>query len=148
MKLLLWVAAIGALSLIVLSIYSRPAQPALPKQRLSIGYTAITAEVADEPRERFLGLSRRPPLSAGQGMLFVFEQPDYHAFVMREMSCPLDLVWIRDHRIVGFSLDLSPEGKWPSRTYQPLEPCDKVLEVPAGTVNAAAWRIGDELKIN
>ena len=46
------------------------------------------------PEERSQGLSGRPNLAAGTGMLFVFEQAGSYAFWMKDMRFPLDMVWI------------------------------------------------------
>lgn len=59
-----------------------------------IGDTAVIVEIADDVFERSRGLSGRESLPENQGMLFVFDNPDFHGIWMKEMFFPIDIVWI------------------------------------------------------
>ena len=56
---------------------------------------AITAE------EQIQGLSGRPALAAGTGMLFVYQQQSKYSFWMPDMRFPLDIVWISSDCVVA-----------------------------------------------
>lgn len=54
----------------------------------------IRATVADEPDERYTGLSDTDSLAEDEGMLFVFPEEDTRSFVMRDMNFPLDMIFV------------------------------------------------------
>ena len=54
----------------------------------------VDVRVADTQRERYTGLSDTESLASGEGMLFVHDRPATHAYVMRKMDFPLDIVFV------------------------------------------------------
>ena len=66
-----------------------------------IGPVAFPVEVAVTPEQRQQGLSGRPSLASGAGMLFVFESPMPLQFWMKRMQFPLDFVWIGADCTIG-----------------------------------------------
>jgi uncharacterized membrane protein (UPF0127 family) len=84
-------------------------------------------------------------------MLFEYDRPGFYSFWMRDVRFDLDLVWIRDGRIVDVHhrvpapKDPTPEGSLP--TYRPRELADTVLEVSAGFAAAHGWQPGDRVEI-
>ena len=66
-----------------------------------IGTVAFPVEVAVTAEQRQQGLSGRPALPSGTGMLFVFESPMPLQFWMRRMRFPLDFVWIGADCTIG-----------------------------------------------
>lgn len=108
-------------------------------------------EIADTPLERSQGLSGRSDLGSNEGMLFLFEKSDYYGFWMKGMLIPIDIIWIKDNKIIGFEKSVSPEPGVPEsdlKKYLPSEPVDKVLEVSAGTVERLGIQAGDEIVVN
>ncbi|MGB3921718.1 MAG: DUF192 domain-containing protein [Minisyncoccia bacterium] len=98
---------------------------------LVIGGTEVKVEIADTDLERSQGLSGREGLLPNHGMLFVFDAPGYHAFWMKDMKFPIDIIWINaDSKVVWIEKNLSPET-YPN-LFRPKEPAKYVLEVPAG----------------
>lgn len=100
-------------------------------------------EVADEETERERGLSNR---SEPQAMLFLFETRFSPGFWMKDMRFPIDIVWIDGDKIVGIEKDLQPEDP-PKTIYVSSSPMTAALELPAGTADAYALKIGDVLDI-
>jgi hypothetical protein len=80
-------------------------------------------------------------------MLFPYEQPGFLPFWMKDMRFAIDIIWIRDGRIVdvAHSVPFDPEG--PGPTVRPRELADSVLEVPAGYAAAQGWRRGDRVEV-
>lgn len=110
----------------------------------------ISIELAETQQKRTLGLSGRESLKENQGMLFVFEQPFKAGFWMKDMLFPLDMVWIRDNRIVDISTNALPEpGKsdYELTIYSPKTEIDSVLELNAGWAKQNNLSVGDEVKI-
>lgn len=143
------------------------ARPDVATIRFSDGET-IRAEIADSERERRIGLSDRPFLDLGQGMLFVFGEPVHPSFWMKDMRFSIDIVWIADGTIIGVASDVpvpaSPplpgngtgEAPLPGNggsgagwlpTYEPPGPVDMVLELNAGAAARHGLAAGDRLDI-
>ena len=89
--------------------------------QIQIGSTLITAEIADTPAKRELGLSGRPALPADRGILFIFDQPDRHGFWMKDMNFPIDIVWLDENkRVVNITKNLQPNS-YPQLFYPPQD---------------------------
>ena len=104
---------------------------------VTVGDASFTVELAATPEERFQGLSGRPNLAAGTGMLFVFEQEGSRSFWMKDMRFPLDMVWIDAQCLV---VDITRNAPPPEPgqalsdlpTFGPSAPVVYVLEINAG----------------
>jgi len=107
----------------------------------------VASEVAETPAEQSLGLGRRDALAWDQGMLFFYEQPGFYRFWMKEMRFDIDIVWIRDGRIVDIAHRVPHVPGENGPTVTPAELVDTVLEVPAGYAQSHGWRIGQRVSI-
>ena len=58
------------------------------------GAARFTVEVADDPKERSVGLMHRAYMSRGAGMLFVYETPQRAVFWMKNTLLPLDMIFL------------------------------------------------------
>jgi len=107
---------------------------------------SVTVELARSVQEQVRGLSGRRGLKAGHGMLFVYPRPQPVGIWMKDMRFSLDILWIRDGRIVHIEENappLTPVG--PERVYTAT--ADLVLEVPAGFSAREKIRVGDAVKV-
>jgi len=93
------------------------AQPAdgkpqsLPISKIQVGAYPVSAEVAQTPDQRSLGLMFRFSLPADHGMLFVFPEPQPLGFWMRNTYIPLSIAYIdADGRIVNVA-DMAPRDE-------------------------------------
>lgn len=122
--------------------------PPLPTGTLVIGgRVSVTVELARSGREKMRGLSGRTDLKAGCGMLFVYERPQPIGIWMKDMRFPLDILWIRDGRVVHVeehAPPLVPTG--PERVYTATG--DLVLEVPAGFARSHKVRVGESVTLD
>ena len=111
------------------------------------GRVHLTVELARTLEEQVRGLSGRPNLKPGWGMLFVYEHPHPVSIWMKDMRFPLDIVWIRAKRIVKIERHAPPlSSKGPERIYTAM--ADLVLEVPAGFADRKRIRVGDLAEAN
>ena len=53
----------------------------------------VDARIADTTTKRYVGLSDTESLGPNEGMVFVHPEEGRHAYVMREMAFPLDIVF-------------------------------------------------------
>jgi uncharacterized protein len=109
----------------------------------------VTVEVARTEAEKVRGLSGREGLGPRQGMLFVYEAPVQPLIWMRGMRFPLDVLWIRDGRVVDLVRGAKPPapGEAP-QVFAPREEVQYVLEVAAGFVERHGIALNDTVKIH
>lgn len=124
-----------------------PPPAAAPFPSITIRHHSVQLEFARTPAEQAKGLGGRESLAWDHGMLFEYSEPRFVGFWMKDMRFDIDIVWIREQRIVDLShrVKHSPEGTGP--TIRPRELVDSVLEVPAGFAQSHGWRIGDRVVI-
>jgi uncharacterized membrane protein (UPF0127 family) len=91
--------------------------------RLAIRGVPVTAEVPED-----------------RGMLFSMSNPGLHAFCMRDMRFPIDIIWIADGKVAGMSEHLSQS--YPGVVTPPV-PVRLVLEVPGGFAERHGIKVGD-----
>ena len=126
------------------------ASPSGETVQVVVGQAApVTAEVADTPEERAVGLMRRPSVPVGTGMVFLYDAPSTGRFYMYDVDVPLTAVFARDGEVV-FVVDMPPcpEGTQPQDcpTYGPDEPFDTVLETAPVTLRGKV-SLGDRLEV-
>ena len=115
---------------------------------VSINDASVRTEIAADEASRQRGLSGRERLAADAGMLFLLPN-DSPAFWMKGMRFPLDIVWIKDGRVVDVTADVPPpDGQSASLpTYSPGRPADRALEVNAGWAARHGVGRGDVVRV-
>ncbi len=140
------VAALAGISLAA-ACSAGPSEAETP--RATIRDATVELEVVRTRSEQALGLGDRDSLPWGRGMLFPYERPHFATFWMKRMRFDIDIVWIRESRIVGiahFVPHPREEGERPVTVRSP-ELIDQVLEVPAGFARAHGWKRGDRVSL-
>ena len=108
--------------------------------------TEIRAEIADTFTKRTKGLMFRKSLPENEGMLFVFDNEDYHSFWMMNMSIPIDIIWINEKKeVVDILQNVQPCGLSCS-SYKPKEKAMYVLEVSVNFTDRHNIEIGTILE--
>jgi len=111
-----------------------------------IGETALKIEIADSKKERTVGLSGRPSLNHNTGLLFIFDEPDFHGIWMKDMNFPIDIIWLDSSmQIIDFKKDIRPKS-FPE-TYKPNKKALYVLEVPVYFISDNYLKIGDQMTV-
>ncbi|MEZ4281853.1 MAG: DUF192 domain-containing protein [Myxococcota bacterium] len=117
-----------------------------PEGHVEIRGKSIAVEIADGPAEQARGLGERDALAWGTGMYFPYERPGFYAFWMKGMRFSIDIVFLRDGRIVDLHPQVPFEAGGNGPTIRPRELADAVLEVPAGYAAANGWQRGDRVR--
>jgi uncharacterized membrane protein (UPF0127 family) len=116
-----------------------------------VGSLAVQAEVPVPESDAFYrGLGGRESLPDDRGMLFVFPEPGLHAFWMKDMLIPIDIIWISAEGRVADIQTAQPEPGVPDqqlKLYRPDAEATYVLEVRAGLAADKGVEVGDEAQI-
>ncbi|MBI4359799.1 MAG: DUF192 domain-containing protein [Candidatus Jacksonbacteria bacterium] len=111
---------------------------------IALSGATLSVEIADTPSLRREGLSNRQQLKNDEGILFIFDKPDYHGFWMKNMRFPIDIIWFADNkRSVDMIISAPPEGDRPKKIYTPREKALYALEVNAGFIKDKGIIKGD-----
>jgi len=143
---LLILAALAAVYILVNSIINLDVK----KQVVIVNNQEIRVEIAQTIFEKSRGLSGRDGIGDDEGMLFIFDKPDIHSFWMKGMKFSIDILWIKDNKVIGFEENVDPQIDVPPRDlkiYSPPEPIDKVLELKAGSVKRLRITSGEYLNL-
>ena len=107
----------------------------------------LQTEVMVSDEDRQMGLMFRPSLPLDHGMLFIFEQPDFHAIWMKNCKFPIDIVWLDAQRkVVHVAPKVPPCEAEPCHVYQPLQRASFVVELNAGQAAKEKAVVGSKLE--
>jgi uncharacterized membrane protein (UPF0127 family) len=132
------------IALVILVIGRGGNTPALDcgRPEMLLGDTRILIAVAQTSAEQEKGLSGHAPLAADEGMLFLFDDVRVKQFWMKDMSFPIDIIWISpDWKVNAWAVNALPES-YPAVFTSP-DNTQYVLEVPAGTAKRLWLRAGE-----
>lgn len=107
---------------------------ALSTQIIHLGEKKIEVEIADTSSSREKGLMGRDELSSGKGMLFIFPEPQYVSFWMKNTKIPLSIGFFDEEKRLFQTLDMPvfTEKKKNYPIFQSDLPTMYALEVPLG----------------
>ncbi len=109
---------------------------------------SVDVRVADSPRERYVGLSQTASLDPNEGMLFVYEGEDERTYVMRNMSFPLDIVFVgANGTITAIHHAPVPEETESEGLVSYRGRAKWVLEVRRGWTSAHGVAVGDRISV-
>lgn len=101
-------------------------------------------EIASDWPQRMRGLSHRPSMAEGWGMLFIFERDVRNAFTMEQVLFPLDMIFMD---VAGTVVDVISDARPKQRRLEPAQRYRYVLELNAGTARARGIGLGDRLTL-
>lgn len=126
------VAATRWLALFLALSASASATPKVVPLTLPSG-KVLQVEVMVEDQDRAMGLMFRPSLSEERGLLFLFENLDFHGIWMKNCRFPIDIVWLDETKQVVHVAENTPPCKSePCPVYAPLRRAAYVIEINAG----------------
>ncbi|GMX58420.1 MAG: hypothetical protein MCSN_0740 [Candidatus Microsyncoccus archaeolyticus] len=138
-KKLIFFCAVFVLSIIILIVNL--------KAEIIINDAVFDVKVLVFNSEKIKGLGGKQELKDNQGMLFVYLNEDKRYFWMKDMNFPIDVLWIRDNKIVNISENVPILTKGEITRINSLYNVDKVLEIKAGSVSKYNINIDDEIII-
>ncbi|WP_135305287.1 DUF192 domain-containing protein [Haloarcula amylovorans] len=108
---------------------------------------AVEVRISDTYRQRYVGLSETESLEPNEGMLFVHDEEGEFAYVMRNMSFPLDIIFIDANGTITtiHHAPLPPEGTDDLKRYEGRG--KYVLEVNRGWANRTGVSVGDRVEL-
>lgn len=114
---------------------------------LSVNEAKIELEVANTPAQQQLGLMFRKDLPANRGMLFPFNPPTVVNFWMKNVSIPLDMIFVRDGIVEYIAHDVPPCTEEPCPLYNSRVEIDQVIELAGGRAKELNIQRGDSILI-
>ncbi len=140
----------GIAVLLVAAVLPASAQSKLPRGRASFpDGTVVSVEIADTEPVRQRGLMFREQLGPNEGMVFVFPEPGYYPFWMKNTLIPLDMLWLdAQSRIVSIARSVPPCKADPCPTYPPGATASYVIEVVSGFARQHGLKVGDQVKMD
>jgi uncharacterized membrane protein (UPF0127 family) len=130
---------------------STPTATAVQAPVVTVGGAAFLVEIARTFEEKARGLSGRPQLAPGTGMIFPYDEDALYTFWMKGMLIPLDFVWIDGKCTVADVTANVPPPRDPNQSsglpvYSPSRPVRYILEITAGDLQAKGIRTGDPVR--
>ncbi|HUY69639.1 MAG TPA: DUF192 domain-containing protein [Candidatus Tyrphobacter sp.] len=121
----------------------------MEKREIKIAGRPFSVELAKNFGEKSRGLAGRKTLGENEGMLFVFKRPAFPIFWMKGMAFPIDILWLKKGKVVGFEKNCPPaKNIWQTKLYWPRELVDSVLEIESGAVAKFGFEIGEEVSLS
>jgi uncharacterized protein len=114
----------------------------LPRVTLGAGMHLIQAQVAATNEQRSTGLMFRQEMPAGEGMLFVFEEPTRQCFWMKNTLLPLTAAFVADDGTIVNLEDMKPQTTEPHCSARPVR---YVLEMHRGWFEKRGVKAGSQL---
>ena len=101
----------------------------LQRVKITAGMHQLSAQVAQTPEQRQIGLMFRKEMPQAEGMLFVFEQPSQQCFWMKNTILPLTAAFVADDGTIVNLEDMKPQT---TESHCSLKPVRYVLEMNQG----------------
>lgn len=111
--------------------------------------TTFQVETVVSDAARVRGLSGRPPLPSGHGMLFLFDASARQSMWMNEMRFPLDIVWLDEtFTVVHVTKGAPPcSSKADCPSYSSIYKVLFAIEMRAGDADAYGFTVGKTLSV-
>jgi len=107
----------------------------------------ISLEVADSPLRRQIGLMHRQVLPSNTGMIFLFKKPTNQKFWMLNTLHPLDIIFIKNNKIIHLEENADICKKKPCPFYGPDRFYDYVIELKSGDIKRLKINISDLVQL-
>ena len=121
----------------------------LPVVTFTLGGISVEVEVASAPDEQQQGLMYRESMPENHGMLFVYREPMFMRFWMKNTRIPLAIAFIREDGVISNIEEMTPEpGPFdPVHLYSSRQRCLYALEMNAGWFQKHGIQPGDRIDL-
>ena len=110
--------------------------------------STVLVEIADTDEKRARGLMFRQTLAPSEGMIFVFDEPGFHPFWMKNTLIPLDMIWLdAEYRILSIAHSVPPCKADPCPSYPHEGAATYVVEVVSGYARRHGLKVGDRVVV-
>ncbi len=106
----------------------------------------ISVEIVTSMKDLRTGLSYRDEMCEKCGMIFLQGDSDKYSFWMHEMRFPLDIIYIRDNKIVEIFKNVPIYTNESYTVIKPEQDANIVLELNAGFSDKNNIKIGDRIQ--
>lgn len=113
-------------------------------KKIHIRDVLVKAEMVKTDAKKEKGLSGRDGLAEGRGMLFEMSGGSVQTFWMKGMRFPIDIIWIKNERVIGCEKNISPSD---TRVFAPPSDAGYVLEVQAGFCDEHKVEVNDAFRL-
>ncbi|MGI0483492.1 DUF192 domain-containing protein [Geminocystis sp. CENA526] len=114
--------------------------------KLLINQEIIELEVAQTPQQQQIGLMYRDFLPPNRGMLFPFNPPQTVSFWMKNVSIPLDMIFVSEG-IVKHIVTAPPCNDENCPLYNSTVAIDQVIELAGNRTEELGIKVGDKISI-
>lgn len=117
-------------------------------KKFSINGTELQSEIANTEPKRQKGLMYRDQMEENHGMLFVFDQPTFLSFWMKNTKIPLSIAYIDEKCILIDIQKMEPHYGKPGHppSYPSRKRAQYALEMNQGWFQKNNIKVGDTLK--
>lgn len=115
--------------------------------QIKVADQVIQLEVAKTLNQQAIGLMARPKLEPNRGMLFPFNPARPVSFWMKNVLINLDMVFLRNGRVVAIASEVPPCQTEPCPVYGPKDAIDQVIELRGGRAEELGIKPGDRLTV-
>lgn len=145
MKKILIVLAI--ITILIIGLWAWQSSQKSPVAK--IGNRTFNLYLTKTNEDKQIGLSKYDKIDDSKAMIFSFEKPDYYSFWMKEMKFPIDIIYVRDDKIVTIHKNVQPpKNDKDLQVYSSNKPADTVIEVNAGLSQKYNIKEGDSVKVS
>ena len=109
---------------------------------VKVGSHPLKVEVAADEPQREQGLMHRKSLGREEGMLFIFDEPAYHAMWMKNTLIPLSVAFIDKEGVILNILDMEPQTL---DSHMAAGPAVYAIETNKGWFAAKKIKAGDKV---
>ena len=131
-----------SLSFLLLAPLALAQDQQMPQVQLTAGMYRITAELANTPQTRQIGLMHRQRMAEHHGMVFVFEFDAAHCMWMRNTPLPLSVAFLDSDGTILNIEDMEPQTE---TNHCAAQPARYALEMNQGWFAQRGIGAGDRI---
>jgi len=98
-------------------------------KKIKVGNGTVVVKIADSAEKRELGLMNASSLPENEGMLFVFDRPDYLSFWMKNTLIPLEIIFLDENYAIVDIQEMRPCSGPICKTYTSSKPARYAIEL-------------------